>query len=651
MRHSGLIWLACLAWHALVAGAATVTYDFEVGWLTANPDGAADRPVIGINGQWPIPTIHVNKGDRLVVNVLNSLGNQSTSLHFHGLFMRGATHMDGPVHVSQCPILPGERFTYNFTIDQPGTYWYHSHIHGQYPDGLRGPLVVHDPDSPFQDRYDEEIVMTVSDWYHDQMTGLIDFFMSKANPTGAEPVPKSALLNETQDLKVPLQPGRTYLFRMVNIGAFAGQYVWFEGHNMTIIEVDGVYTHPAEANMIYLSAAQRCSFLITAKEGASANFPFMASMDTDLFDAIPDNLNWNVTGWLVYDDKKALPEPAEVPGVFEPFDDIGLVPWDNQTIFTNPDQSVSLDVIMDNLGDGANYAFFNNITYVAPKVPTLYTALTAGEYATDPTVYGTNTHPFVLAQDQVVEIVLNNLDPGKHPFHLHGHDFQVVWRSDDDAGPFVDSGVSEAEFVHVPMRRDTAVLRPNGNMVLRFRSNNPGVWLFHCHIEWHVQSGLMATFVEAPLEMQKTLSIPRDHYAACEKGNVPTVGNAAGHGTVDGNRKVVEGGNGWLDLSGQNVPPPALPDGFTTKGIVALAFSCLSGILGVSVVAWYGFANGISAGGESDARGGQGAAVSGSEGSASGAGLGAGKTSGEGTRVDEVGGDDGSQAGEEGRRR
>lgn len=116
MRHSGLVWLACLAWHALLAGAATVTYDFEVGWLTANPDGAADRPVIGINGQWPIPTIHVNKGDQLVVNVLNSLGNQSTSLHFHGLFMQGATHMDGPVHVSQCPILPGERFTYNFKV-------------------------------------------------------------------------------------------------------------------------------------------------------------------------------------------------------------------------------------------------------------------------------------------------------------------------------------------------------------------------------------------------------------------------------------------------------------------------------------------------------------------------------------------------------
>lgn len=66
--------------------AATVTYDFEVGWVRANPDGVFERPTIGINGQWPIPQITANVGDQLIVNVLNSLGNQSTSLHFHGLY-------------------------------------------------------------------------------------------------------------------------------------------------------------------------------------------------------------------------------------------------------------------------------------------------------------------------------------------------------------------------------------------------------------------------------------------------------------------------------------------------------------------------------------------------------------------------------------
>lgn len=188
--------------------------------------------------------------------------------------------MDGPADVTQCPIVPGGRFTYRFNITQPGTYWYHSHSTGQYPDGLRGPLIINDTASPFLGQYSEERVLTVSDWYHDQMPDLLPGFISKKNPSGAEPVPKSALLNETQNLTVAVQPGTTYLFRVINIGAFAGQYIWFEGHNISIIEVDGVYTQPAEADRIYLSAAQRCSFLLTTKNETTANFPFVASMDT-----------------------------------------------------------------------------------------------------------------------------------------------------------------------------------------------------------------------------------------------------------------------------------------------------------------------------------------------------------------------------------
>lgn len=108
---------ACLA--SRLAVGATVNYDFTVGWVTANPDGAFDRPVIGINGKWPIPQIEANIGDNIVINVRNDLGNQSTSLHFHGLFMNGTTHMDGPAQVSQCPIPPGSSFLYNFTVGIP----------------------------------------------------------------------------------------------------------------------------------------------------------------------------------------------------------------------------------------------------------------------------------------------------------------------------------------------------------------------------------------------------------------------------------------------------------------------------------------------------------------------------------------------------
>lgn len=230
---------------------------------------------------------------------------------------------------------------------------YHSHTRGQYPDGFRQQFVVHDPENPYSGQYDEELPLTVSDWYHDEMPGLLASFMSYGNPTGAEPVPDAALMNDTQNLTIPVQPGKTYFFRLSNIGAFASQYFWIEGHTMSIIEVDGVYTEPAEADMIYVTAAQRYGFLVTMKTGSSANFAIVSSMDTDLFDTLPSTLNTNVTGWLMYDDTASKPEPALLD-VLEPFDDFTLKPQDGLELYDHVDYSINLDVKMGNLGDGAN---------------------------------------------------------------------------------------------------------------------------------------------------------------------------------------------------------------------------------------------------------------------------------------------------------
>ncbi|KAL1899946.1 hypothetical protein Cpir12675_001167 [Ceratocystis pirilliformis] len=563
-----------------LATAKLLEYDFHIGWVNANPDGAFERPVIGINGQWPVPAIVGNVGDDVVLHVTNKLLNQRTALHFHGLFMNGTVHMDGPTQITQCSIRPGRTFTYRFTLQQPGTYWYHSHHRGQYPDGLRGPLIIHDPASPYVGVYDNELVLTLSDWYHSSIKTLNTGFLSKTNPTGAEPVPQAALLNDTQNLHVPVVAGSTYLVRLINMGALAAQYVWFEGHDMRVVEVDGQYTKPKPADMLYLSVGQRYSVLLTAKPGSlaaagSANFPIMASMDTDMFDAVPKDLNYNVTGWLVYDEAQPLPTAAEVP-VFDALDDMTLVPYDEKPLLRDVTQRVQLDIKMDNLADGANYAFFNNITYQPPHVPALYTALSAGDLATDPRIYGEYTNSFVLKHGAVVEIVLNNMDPGKHPFHLHGHEFQVVHRSPPHAGPLAGENLDDIGLIQTPMRRDTVVVWPNGNVVLRFVADNPGVWFFHCHIEWHVTAGLAATFVEAPLELQKSLVIPEDHLAACDAIKVKTKGNAAGND------------RDFLDLTGERTAPRTLPEGFTAKGWIALGFSSIVGIIGMAAVVWYG---------------------------------------------------------------
>jgi iron transport multicopper oxidase len=110
--------ILCALLLATLTTAATVTYDWNITWVRANPDGLFERPTIGINGKWPLPVMKANLGDEIIVNVDNQLGNQTTTLHFHGLYMNGTTEMDGPAQITQCGIPAGSKFTYKFSVSQ-----------------------------------------------------------------------------------------------------------------------------------------------------------------------------------------------------------------------------------------------------------------------------------------------------------------------------------------------------------------------------------------------------------------------------------------------------------------------------------------------------------------------------------------------------
>lgn len=226
--------LTSAAFFASSIAAKTVTYDWNITWVNANPDGLKERPVVGINGEWPMPTVEVDKGDRLVVNVHNALPDHNTSIHFHGMYQNGTNYMDGPPGVVQCPIVPGQDFTYNFTVDQNGTYWYHSHVSGQYPDGYRAPFIVHDKDAYFAQDYDEELTWALSDWYHEVMDTLSADFLNLYNPSGAEPVPQNLLFNNSQNNSVAIKPNTTYLIHIMNMGALPSIFLWIEDHDFEI---------------------------------------------------------------------------------------------------------------------------------------------------------------------------------------------------------------------------------------------------------------------------------------------------------------------------------------------------------------------------------------------------------------------------------
>ncbi|QLQ80124.1 hypothetical protein HG537_0D01240 [Torulaspora globosa] len=561
--------------------AATHTFNWTTGWDYRNVDGVRERPVITCNGEFPWPDVRVTKGDRVQVYLTNGFNNSNTSLHFHGLFQRGNSQMDGVPGLTQCPIVPGSTMLYNFTVeDNSGAYWYHSHTDGQYEDGMRAAFIIDDGENNenYPYKYDEEVVLTIGEWYDRPVHDLNRAFLSLYNPSGAEPIPQNLILNDTRNLTWEVKPDTTYLLRLINIGGFVSQYFWIEDHELTVVEIDGVTVEKNTTEMLYVTSAQRYTVLLHTKNDTSKNYAIMQKFDDTMLDKIPNNLELNATSTLSYNTDLGAASENRVDAL-EPLDDFYLVPYNKQEVYGDPDYVITVDVTMDNLINGVKYAFFNNITYTAPKVPTLMTVLSGGDNVTDPYIYGTNTNTFVLQKDDIVEIVLNNYDNGTHPFHLHGHAFQTVVRDrafEDAPHPYDDS--DHPEFPQYPMIRDVVYVNRQSNFVIRFKADNPGVWFFHCHIEWHMLQGLALVLVEDPLAIQATASqhLTDSVQQVCRDAGIPLAGNAAGN-TAD-----------FFDLTGQNVQENRIPSGFTKKGIIAMTFSCLAGILGIITLSVYG---------------------------------------------------------------
>ena len=442
------------------------------------------------------------------------------------------------------PVQIAQSRAYMLQIEVVGTYWYHSHNQGQYPDGLRAPFIVHDSAPPFE--YDEEVILTMSDWYHEQMPLLINNYQSTANEATQDngitaPVADAGLYNDASDSKIYVKPGKTYLVRMICTSNYAGVAVMIDQHDLTVVEVDGVYVEQADLGTknLRLAPGQRWSFLVKTKNDTSQNYPIFGTLDINMLfppTGIPTpGYNPNMTAWFVYDETKPLPPPPTLYK-FDFFDDWTLKPLDQEAIM-EPDHKILMDTGFANV-NGIARAVINNVTYLPQKVPSLYTAITVGKnYSSDPKVYG-QVNPFVIKYGESVEIIVNNNHNNLHPWHLHGHNFQVIQRGDPDVGPFSGYWTNVSS---TPMKRDTIMANKKSNVVIRFKADNPGVWAFHCHIEWHIESGLAATIIEAP-DMLADVKIPADHINACK-----TFGYGMGYqGNAAGNTR------NPLDLTGAN---------------------------------------------------------------------------------------------------
>jgi iron transport multicopper oxidase len=143
-------------------GSAQSQFVWAVNWLhpsllspSGNPDGILSRSVNAVFGQWPIPPVHAVQGDLLILRVTNNF-NETSGVHFHGLFQKETNYNDGAGGITDCGIAPeGGQLEYRVQLDQLGSFWNHGHKEGQYSDGLRTTLIIHEEEKDEQSIHQE----------------------------------------------------------------------------------------------------------------------------------------------------------------------------------------------------------------------------------------------------------------------------------------------------------------------------------------------------------------------------------------------------------------------------------------------------------------------------------------------------------------
>ncbi|KAF1837419.1 laccase [Decorospora gaudefroyi] len=491
----------------------TVKYHLTISNATGAPDGF-ERPVFLINGQMPGPTLVADWGDDIEITVTNNLQHNGTGIHWHGLRQLGSNEQDGVNGITECPIAPGSSKVYKFKATQHGTTWYHSHYSVQYGDGLVGPFIIRGPSTA---NYDIDLgALPMTDWFHSSTFTVNAAALHATGPPTADNI----LINGTmtslaggKHAETILTPGKTHLLRLINTGINNYLHVGLDGHMFQVIAADFTPIVPYWTDNLVIAVGQRYEVIINATE-ATANYWFRVGTGGRCDG--PNANAANIKSIFRYAGAGSG-DPVSTGRVLPAgcYDEANIVPYSKTIVPREMPEELQLG-FSDNYTTGLSHGhglvqWLINGQPMAVDLehPTLQTVRDGN------LTYAANRHVFKVDdtckwQYWVIQQDTDRTTPPiPHPVHLHGHDFYVL-DSQEDARWNGDTSRLKTDN---PIRRDTATLPAKGYLVLAFESDNPGAWLMHCHIPFHVAAGLGVQFLERPAEIAA-----KDAFLAMETG-------------------------------------------------------------------------------------------------------------------------------------
>jgi iron transport multicopper oxidase len=405
---------------------------------------------------------------------------------------------------------------------------------------------------------DPDSVIFLYDWHHEKADILGARFLSPASG-GNEPTPDSALINNVGNYRCTSPPnclsmyetkivaGKAKKFRIINGSSMAVFHFAIEGHKMHIVETDGITLDGTTVvDTIRLNAGQRYSVIVKADQ-EPRNYWIRAKMDENIYPEGTVSPNWQpeVFGELKYSSQcgdlftnvrpseasfismNAQLEKSIQDGMKNIDMDVPLVPM--RDLYPCPPKTPTKKIILNvapvTANDGTQYLAFNNIVYHMPMDTTVLGQILNHEaydhtFQKDGVTWGVNAHD--IQKGDVVDLIINNFDGMEHPMHGHGHAFYVMYQGVMDSNDFITDPTASYTFAynHNAALRDTASVNGNSVLVLRFIADNPGAWVFHCHIDWHLFAGLMATIVEDKHRIRKLYNRYVNDVTMCEMPGV-----------------------------------------------------------------------------------------------------------------------------------
>ncbi|KAF2189541.1 multicopper oxidase [Zopfia rhizophila CBS 207.26] len=492
----------------------TVTYHLEITNTTLDPDKNGGRLAMLINNQYPGPVLRAKWGDTLVINVKNSLHDNGTGIHWHGVRQLNSCQHDGVGGVTECPIAPGETRQYVFKCTQFGTTWYHSHWSAQYGEGVVGTLII---DGPATANYDVDLgTLPITDWFYKPV-----FELNERAQHSGPPLPDNILVNGTHVngngggsyFKMTVTKGKRYRIRLINTSVDSVFHVSIDGHPFTVITSDFVPIRSFVADQLALNIGQRYDVVINANQTAG-NYWFRVGVGTACGSNAILGANVTVGAILHYEGASdGNPTSSGVTLKTDCTDETNLTPFvPNQVPTSVVPKELDLDFFVDSAQNNLFRWTINGSTHIVDwNQPSLKTTLEGD------TVGGNNTNLYEMPEANkwyVWWVQTTSVIRLAHPIHLHGHDFYILGRGD---GRW--DGTTNGLTFNNPTRRDVATLPAGGYLLLAFPADNPGLWVMHCHIAWHASQGLSVQFLERKNEIKGALGNTDEFNKGCREWN------------------------------------------------------------------------------------------------------------------------------------